>query len=108
MLFRSPACANPSSISLEEESVPELHMLCGENAYYTVKEKTIDFGRLKEFLAKKELLVNANRLFLHFKWKNRPVSIFKNGKIVMYDLPTSAIAQKQFKSLNTLMKEDIS
>ena len=103
-----PACANPSSISLEEESVPELHMLCGENAYYTVKEKPIDFGRLKEFLAKKELLVNANRLFLHFKWKNRPVSIFKNGKIVMYDLPTSAIAQKQFKSLNTLMKEDIS
>ncbi|EEI65547.1 hypothetical protein HMPREF0534_1126, partial [Limosilactobacillus reuteri CF48-3A] len=35
------------------------------------------------------------------------VSIFKNGKIVMYDLPTSAIAQKQFKSLNILMKEDL-
>lgn len=27
-----PACAKPSSISLEEESAPELHMLCGENA----------------------------------------------------------------------------
>ena len=102
-----PACAKPSSISLEEESAPELHMLCGENAYYTVKEKPINFGRLKEFLAKKELLINANRLFLHFKWENRPVSIFKNGKIVMYDLPTSAIAQKQFKSLNILMKEDL-
>lgn len=103
-----PACTNPSNISLEEESAPELHMLCGENAYYTVKEKPIDFGRLKEFLAKKELLINANRLFLHFKWENRPVSLFKNGKIVMYDLPTAAIAQKQFKSLNTLMKEDLS
>ena len=82
-------------------------MLCGENSYYTVKEKPINFGILKEFLAKKELLINANRLFLHFKWENRPVSIFKNGKIVMYDLPTSAIAQKQFESFNTLMKEDL-
>lgn len=103
-----PTCASPADISLtEDDGTPELHMLCGENAYYTVQDSPVNFQKLQKALADKELLLNANRMFLHFTWKNRPVSIFKNGKIVMYDLPTPAVAAEQLKSLNLLMKEEL-
>ena len=58
--YHCPTCAKPSSISLEEESAPELHMLCGENAYYTIKEKPINLVDYRMKLAT-QLVVNKKR-----------------------------------------------
>ncbi|GGI63098.1 HesA/MoeB/ThiF family protein [Limosilactobacillus caviae] len=100
-----PTCTSPYHFEFNEPE-QELHMLCGEDAFYTVKKETVDFKAIQKILARKKLLVSANQMFLHFKWYDRPVSIFKNGKIVMYNLPNLTIARQQLQSLNVLMKED--
>ncbi|MBB1123376.1 HesA/MoeB/ThiF family protein [Limosilactobacillus albertensis] len=100
-----PTCTPPYNFEFNEPE-QELHMLCGENAFYTVKKEAVNFKAVQEILMRKRLLVSANQMFLHFKWYDRPVSLFKNGKIVMYNLPNLTIARQQLQSLNVLMKED--
>ena len=102
-----PSCSIPKQNYQDTEPLSGLHMLCGENAYYTVNEKAVSFTHLHELLTAKHVPLKTNRMFLHFKWQNRPVSIFKNGKIIMYNLPNSKAAQQQLRSLDQLMKEDV-
>ncbi|MBB1078886.1 HesA/MoeB/ThiF family protein [Limosilactobacillus sp. STM2_1] len=100
-----PSCqvAQPH-FKLEEEK-SNLQMLCGENAYYTVIDEEPNMQKLQQFLRQKDCLLSANRLFIHFKWRDLPVSIFKNGKIIMYDLPDVAAAQRQLLLITKLLKE---
>lgn len=84
---------------------PALRMLCGEDAYYTVVRELPEMVKLREKLQQDDVLLNANPLFIHFRWDNLPVSIFKNGKIIMYNLADNTAAQRQLISLNKLLQE---
>lgn len=99
-----PTCQQPNKIIINEQAA-ELHMLCGEGAFYTNLPQPISLAQWQAKLKKDEKLLGASPLFIHFKWAGRPVSLFKNGKLIMYQLGDSKLAKRQLASLKQLAEQ---
>ncbi|WP_076461393.1 HesA/MoeB/ThiF family protein [Limosilactobacillus caccae] len=94
-----------ASIPLDEESEPKLKMLCGEDAYYTNLEGMVSLQKWQAYLSKKKLLRGRSPLFIHFTWQKLPVSLFKNGRLIMYHLANTDQANNQLASITHLAKQ---
>lgn len=98
-----PTCQRPSAITVDEQKT-ELHMLCGEGAFYTnLKQPILD--KWRSHLNRDGKLLGSSPLFIHFSWRGRPVSLFKNGKLIMYQLEDSKEATTQLVSLKQFAEQ---
>lgn len=95
-----PVCQRHQQISTDQGG-SQLTMLCGANAYYVRLAHGVKLTSWAYHLNSLGALITSNPLFIQFKWVNRPVSLFKNGKLVMYDLANRADAEGQ---LNRIIK----
>lgn len=93
-----PACQRHRQISTDEGG-SQLTMLCGADAYYIRLTREVKLSNWASYLDSLGALTTSNPLFIQFKWSNRPVSLFKNGKLVMYDLADRATAEGQLNSI---------
>lgn len=97
-----PSCRRPNTAAQKIKNTEKeagLKMLCGEDAFYVKLADHVSLSTWGKKLAQQGALQGASPLFIHFVWDGRPVSLFKNGKLIMYQLPDSEQAQKQLTSI---------
>lgn len=100
-----PTCQLSPSKLLGQFKKPTLRMLCGEGAFYTKMLSSAQISKWEQWFEKHNQKYQANDLFIHFNWQGRPVSLFNNGKLIMYHLNTSVEAEKELMTLKQLANE---
>lgn len=102
-----PVCSK--KITTIQTGKEELTMLCGSNTYYTVFKQAVDLKKWTAYFKSSERLISASPKFIRFKLHGYPVSLFKNGKLIMYDLESLNDAQdlwEKLKQLNLKFKQE--
>lgn len=97
-----PSCQEDRPTVNQQDGSQQLRMLCGENAFYIRLSLPIELTAWVAYLKHAGLLKGSSPLFIHFSWHQRPVSLFRNGKLIMYDLPDCKNADQQLASLTKL------
>lgn len=102
-----PTCHTPTDRLLTklEQEQPELKMLCGEGAFYTTLTAPVDLVSWQEWLKQRSLLVGTSPLFIHFQWQGHPVSLFRTGRLIMYQLATPEAANHLLTSIKQVANE---
>lgn len=99
-----PTCSLQKDLSDTESAEEQLTMLCGEDAFYIKLSTPVRLANWTNYLRTVGTLISDNPLFIHFTWHQRPVSLFKNGKLIMYHLADKNQAKQQLASLTNLAK----
>lgn len=90
---------------LSTSQEPTLRMLCGEGAFYTTLSNTGNLKQWQRWLSQRNQPAEANKMFIHFTWQGKPVSLFSNGRLIMYHLDDTTAAEKQLTAIRQLAHE---
>ncbi|MBO9164125.1 ThiF family adenylyltransferase [Lactiplantibacillus pentosus] len=101
---KNPACptCQRTDWDLTEPAIPnQVQVLCGTETYQGRLNSRPQLAAISDWLVDRQLTVNAHASFVSFTAEDKTVSIFKNGKVLLYGLPDITAATQLFNRLQT-------
>lgn len=103
-----PTCANRNWSVTKSTDQESLRVLCGTQTYAVTLSGNHLVTATKQLLAAHQIPFNVFKNFIQFHWMGSSMSLFKNGKLLLYgiaDLQTADERYQQFKAALSTYQE---
>lgn len=94
-----PICQRDDWSLTPEVSTNQLTSLCGTQTYSVQMQIAPTLHQLNNWLADRAIANRQFKSFTSFDWQGGTVSLFKDGKLLLYGLPTLTDAAKRYTNL---------
>lgn len=95
-----PSCSKKKSDLIDDQN--QIRVLCGSQTYYVNLNAKIELNDWVSYFTKQQTLLTKSPMFIRFKWDKHPFTLFKNGKLIMYQIENMTEAQKNFQNFKKL------
>lgn len=102
-----PVCRRHDWSLETDDTTDQLTTLCGTQTYSVQMSNTPTLNQLANWLNDRKLANRQFKSFTTFNWQDYTVSLFKNGKLLLYGVPTLDEAQPVYASLKQALASTI-
>ena len=104
---KNPNCPTCQRTNWDLTTAPitnPVQVLCGTATYQARFTQKPNLAAITDWLLDRQFSIKSYASFISFKWEDRPISIFKNGKVMLYNIPDLNAATATFNRLQLHLK----
>lgn len=104
---KNPNCPTCQRTNWDLTTAPitnPVQVLCGTATYQARFTQKPNLAAITDWLLDRQFSIKSYASFISFKWEDRPISIFKNGKVMLYNIPDLDAATATFNRLQLYLK----